>query len=585
MKLIKLYSDKESFKTIDFNPKGLSIIIGCKDLAGKRNIKDTYNGVGKTLMLYLINFCLASREIKAFKEKLPNWKFCLDFSINGKIYTACRDTSNQSVIYLDNEELSLEIFRRTLAKELFYLDENENIPNIKFRSLLAKFMRRSKDEYTNYAGVADRAVNQWDTVLILSYLLGLDFFKNLEKRQLKLKHDETIKAKSNIQDDPIIKDYFNFSGNVEIELVDLEDKITHLKNEIANFHIAENFHEIEQEADEKAAKIQAISNKEFSLSHSISQIEKSLDIKTDIDSEQVSKLYEEAGIQLPSLIKKKLEDVQNFHKSLLISRTERLIKEKERIEQQQKELEQTRKTLSREQDDLLKYLENKGALEERDALKQKLSDLERRKDTLFKGQRLINEYEIKKSEIKSTLDKESTETEKYLNSDDGKQIKDTNLRLFRRLANSFYKDKENGFTIENNTGVNQVRYTLNPRIDHDSSDGINEVKIFCFDWMLLLGQHRHQVRTLIHDSRLFDAMDDRQAATALRIAMEECEKNDMQYIVTFNEGKYKNIIKELEQHGFKAEAEKIEKSKVKELTDKSDETKILGIGVDLKYEQ
>ena len=53
MKLIKLYSDKESFKTIDFNPKGLSIIIGCKDLAGKRNIKDTYNGVGKTLMLIL----------------------------------------------------------------------------------------------------------------------------------------------------------------------------------------------------------------------------------------------------------------------------------------------------------------------------------------------------------------------------------------------------------------------------------------------------------------------------------------------------------------------------------------------------
>jgi uncharacterized protein YydD (DUF2326 family) len=92
------------------------------------------------------------------------------------------------------------------------------------------------------------------------------------------------------------------------------------------------------------------------------------------------------------------------------------------------------------------------------------------------------------------------------------------------------------------------------------------------------------MRVLLHDSRLFDAMDERQAATALRIAMEECQRQDLQYIITLNESKYLNIIRELEQHGFHAEARVLEQCKVKELTDKSERSKLLGINVELKYD-
>jgi uncharacterized protein YydD (DUF2326 family) len=143
---------------------------------------------------------------------------------------------------------------------------------------------------------------------------------------------------------------------------------------------------------------------------------------------------------------------------------------------------------------------------------------------------------------------------------------------------------KNGFTIENNIGTSQVRFTLRPHIEYDSSDGINEVKIFCFDWMLLLGQHQHQVKCLVHDSRLFDAMDPRQASTALRIAMKICQENNMQYIATLNESKYEEILQELKQHGFEAEVDLIKNSIVRKLTDKSEKTKLLGIDVDMKYE-
>jgi uncharacterized protein YydD (DUF2326 family) len=582
MKIIKLYADKASFQAIDFNQSGLSIVIGCKDGSEKSHIKKTYNGVGKTLMLYLINFCLASGEIKAFKEKLPNWLFCLDFSVDGKHYTACRNTSGQNEIILNGETLALEAFKKKFATDVFFL--NEDMPHIKFRSLLAKFMRRSKDEYSNYAGVSQRAVGDWATVLILSYLLGLDYSKSLNKSQLKVDLDEVGKFKKNLQNDPVISEYLNLNVNAEIELVDLEEKIAKLRQDLADFMIAENYHDIQKQADGLAAQIQALSNQAFSLAHSLKQIEKSLAIKADVDSSQVYQLYENVGLQLPEQLKKTVDDVQHFHKALLGSRVERLLQDQASIKKQQNELEKKRKALSQEQDALLRYLQNKGALEERDALKQKLSDFEHKRQALSQGHNLIKEYEIKKSELKSRLDKESTETEKYLNSEQGKQIKDSNLRLFRRLANHFYQDKDNGFTIENNGGTNRVRYTLNPHIDHDASDGINEVKIFCFDWMLLLGRHRHSMRVLLHDSRLFDAMDERQAATALRIAMEECQRQDLQYIITLNESKYLNIIRELEQHGFHAEARVLEQCKVKELTDKSERSKLLGINVELKYD-
>lgn len=583
MKLIKLYSNQNSFQPIEFNQSGLSIVIGCKDSNQQSNIKDTYNGVGKTLMLYIINFCLASGEIKAFKEKLPNWIFYLDFSINENKYTAYRNASFQNEIYLNNEKLTLEDFKKKLATELFFIEEN--IPNIGFRSLISKFMRRSRDEYANYAGVSERSVNNWDTVLILSYLLGLDYTKNLEKRNLKIEQQEIDTARKNIQNDPVIKEHFNFSGNTEIELVDLDEKIVRLTKELNSFRIAENFYDIEKQADNKATEIQAIANQEFSLeNHALPQIEKSLQLKTDINSLQVTSLYKNAGLQIPDLIKKHLEDVQSFHTDLLKSRTTRLLKEKENILSKLQELKNNRITLSKEHDDLLRYLKGKGALDQRDALVQQLSDFQKRKDALSQGQKLFKQYEIKKSELKGLLDKENTETEKYLNSEEGEAIKENNLKLFRKIANEFYNNMKNGFTIENNKGIGQVRFNLHPHIEYDSSDGINEVKIFCFDWMLLLGQHRHQVKCLIHDSRLFDAMDPRQASTALRIAAKMCKENNMQYIITLNESKYNEILSELQLHEFKDELETIKKSKVRGLTDKSDQTKLLGINVDMKYD-
>ena len=89
MRLIELRANKPSFKTVRFNETGLSIILGKKQDPTSKDLQKTYNGVGKSLIIEIIHFCLGSNSIEAFK-KLPEWEFTLEFEVNGQKYISSR---------------------------------------------------------------------------------------------------------------------------------------------------------------------------------------------------------------------------------------------------------------------------------------------------------------------------------------------------------------------------------------------------------------------------------------------------------------------------------------------------------------
>jgi uncharacterized protein YydD (DUF2326 family) len=73
-------------------------------------------------------------------------------------------------------------------------------------------------------------------------------------------------------------------------------------------------------------------------------------------------------------------------------------------------------------------------------------------------------------------------------------------------------------------------------IDAQRSKGINNMQIFCFDLMLseLATKRGLGPGFLIHDSHLFDGVDERQVAKALQLGAEHAERVGFQYIVTMN---------------------------------------------------
>ena len=578
MRLIRLSANTRSFKTIEFNTdKPLTLIVGKKENPHSKNLKDTYNGVGKSLSIQLVHFCLASNSIDEFEDKLPGWGFTLEFEVGDKVYSAYRNTQDQKYIYLNDKKMKLNEFRSHFERELFSIDNK--VSNLTFRTLISRFIRPKKSSYMAY-NVFGIKEEEYAQLLNNSYLLGLDIQRIVDKKNLKEELDKIKSLKENIEKDEVLKEYFTEKQDLEISIIDLEEKIQSLESKLKNFEVAENYHHIRKEADDISYEIKGLENKSTLLANAIKNIDKSLQIKPDISKEKIIHLYEEAQIKLPELVVKNVNEVADFHNNLIIDREKRLLKEKAKLKDQSESIKARRDELGHGLDKLLSFLDTHGALDELVALTNLLNEYKAKLSRLNDYKGIMEQYNNKISEIKIQFENENIETNSYLS--EVKPVIERNRSLFRSVSKEFYSDKPGGITIVNNEGQNKLRFDINARIQDDASDGINEVKIFCFDFTLLRARHNHNIDFIIHDSRLFSNMDPRQRATLFKLAYQNSLETGLQYIATVNE----DMLTPLKELYTDAEYKKIiEDNIVLTLTDRSDESKLLGIKVDMDYEK
>ena len=78
MRLISLTANRESFRALHFRPKGLSLILAKQKTPGSGEDTRTYNGVGKSLAIALIHFCLGSSTSDGLRKGIPEWEFEAD---------------------------------------------------------------------------------------------------------------------------------------------------------------------------------------------------------------------------------------------------------------------------------------------------------------------------------------------------------------------------------------------------------------------------------------------------------------------------------------------------------------------------
>lgn len=575
MKLLKLSANKDSFHPIIFNETGISLIVAKNVTNDERN---TYNSVGKSLAIALVHFCLGSNSIDDFEEKLPEWIFQLDFDVNGTRYRSSRSTEKQDVITLNNEELSLTEFRDKLGKEIFNLERD--VQYLKFRPLLSRFIRPTKNSYNNYF-VPISQEQEYPRLLNASYLLGLDINRVIKKEQMKAQLDEVKDLKDKLEKNSTLKAFFlNETGeeDLEINIVNLEEKIKHLKKNIEEFVIAEDYAQVKKEADHISAELRVCRNKATKLQMAIKNIQRSLVVKPDISRKQLLDLYEEANLTLGEMVKKRLEDLENFNSKIIENRSRSLSSELREFEDLLAQVNSKISALEQEEDKKLSYLGTHGALDDYTALVKQLSDTETSLHSMRQYKQLINEFKSRQQVLKKSFAEEDISTTQYL---DGiaDHIK-RNISIFSSLTDSFYKDKPAGISITNNEGTNKIRFNISAKITDDAGDGVNDVRTFCYDWTLLLGHYNHSVDFIFHDSRIVSDLDSRQMISMLRVAKEKTSIHDYQYILSLNEANLKGMQDLLSPEEFK---ELVLDNIVLELTDESNAGKLLGIQVDLKY--
>ncbi|MBX7044733.1 MAG: DUF2326 domain-containing protein [Ignavibacteria bacterium] len=583
MQLIKLYSNKDSFRNILFNENGLSIILAKqeKDFEDSKDLKKTYNSLGKSLSIALLHFCLGSNKVEEFSEKLADWVFLLDFKIGEEFFTSQRSCEDQNKIVLNGEELGIKEFNKKLGEKVFYL--NNTMKHLSFRNLIPRFIRSSKSSYVKFDKFIDHEErNPFGQLLCNSYLLGLDVELIYKKFDLVSDLETTQNRIKNLEKEPHIKEFLKIDSEKDIEndLIDLQNKIGKLERDLKNFEVTENYNEYVEQANSLKNDIKFLENDINNLNIAILNIQKTLEIKPDIEPDKIKRLYENAKANLHDIVKKKLDEVYKFNNAIWKDRERRLKQEIRKYVKKKEEKEKNLTKLGKEKDKLLEFLENKKAISDYTLLSNRLGELKAQYEKLQYYKETLIDLENKKLDIKKRLLDENKETINYLNNN---QIVEENIKTFKSLADNFYNDKPSSLDIKNNSNNNTIRFNIAAKIEDDTGDGVNSVKIFCFDSLLLLEQHNHNVKFLYHDSRLLAPCDSRQTHTIFDLASKYTAENNFQYIISCNQNNLDSVkaVCENEDEYYNL----IEKNIVLELTDESNEKKLLGIQVDLNYEK
>ena len=579
MRLVSISANQDSFKKIDFNSSGASFIIAEQKDPTQSDKKKTYNGVGKSLLVALIDFCLgasAGSDItKALIscDALQDWRFTLKLSIKGKTYIITRSVDNHTSIEINDETLKLTEFHQRMQELCF--DIEEDLKYLTFRSLLPFFLRPSKTSYTRY-DEPQKFGTPYQKLLCNTFLLGLDAILADKKKALKDQLTERRNNLKGIEKDPIIREFFGHNQNVSEDylllLTDIEERIKKLEEDLQDYRVAKDYYQRQEEADQLKKLIDEKQKQIYLHKSTIGRINQSLRVEVDIEQKDIKKIYEESQKVFQDAVEKRLSDLEKFYADLKTNRTKRLAEQKRSIMDELEKLEEEATKLQEQFDEALAFLGSHGALDVFVQKNKLLSELKQKREKLVSYEKFQKKYKKEIKKLEQGLINENSKTIDYL--EKNKSFLESINKDFRALAKKFYPNEIAGITIVNNEGENTIRYNIEAKIQSDSSDGINSVKLFCYDLCMLFGGNNHHMNFIFHDSRLFSDIDETHCEVLFDIVRNKFKTK--QYIASINQKDLITLAEPIQAF--------IRQNTVCELNDESEEGKLLGRQVELEYD-
>lgn len=557
MKLLQLTSDNPKFKTLNFKD-GLNIVVGTQ-LTDEQ--KKTINGLGKSLSLSLIHYMFGSKFKTSSEKKLEQYLseygiFELSFIHNNQEYTIKKDFS-KSEFYINDEKIAKTSYTSKLT-EIFLGKDSE----ISFKQVFNCFSRRFSSEVSYYSNVLTqqgRPLEDYYQKMTNLFLLGVNL--SLVKRNFDVK-DKLSKLKSA---EKTLKEYEKKLDKNNIN--DIKDEINRLKEQLDKFIIAENYDSLKQEADILTQNINDFRNKIYIISKKIRMKELNLESSEniDIDIEKIKEIYDEANFFFEERITKRLEEAQEFHNNLIQNRKKRLSIELNDLNIDLIKLEQNMQEISTKRDSIIKDLDSSGALEERDSLKDRIKTLEEEQKNLEKYEHILNEFKKDKVQLEMNETIIKKESLSYLEKNHNRfeQIE----QKFRGLVKRFYDNTGGSLKIVE-TPTARYLFDISSDIPKQGSQGVGEVKIFCYDILLYL-LNPNLLDFLSHDGCIFSEMDKRQKTMIFKLIIELVQNNSLQYFINVGDSTLNEILDKDSKINILTDEEKkvIESSIILELND------------------
>ncbi|EGR9264762.1 DUF2326 domain-containing protein [Campylobacter jejuni] len=533
MKLLRLSSNCSTFQPIDFKD-GLNIIVGEKT----KNNKETSNGVGKSLSLRCIDFLFGKdKNVDEIKNILQQKDIVLNlsFSQNEKIHFVERSYDK---IFFDEKEISLKEYTEILYK----LNLQNIIPSsdsiLSFRNIFSRFFRIQSFK-NPIEQIEKEKVFQNNYVNAFLLKLNLDYLN--QKSKLKIKQEENNKIIQQLNE-------YEQENNKENEL-ELQERLKELTSNLSNFKIAENYYDLEKKLNDITYTIEQMRNEKLFKERQLKNKQKIIDLNKqfDIDIDRISNVYREVQFFFEKSTIEHIEAVKKFHDELFYNRRAKAERDKKALQIEISILAEDIKKMDDERSILYKELENKGALNEYQSL---LKEKEKIIEQLEKTQRikkLVVDLKQKQADIKLEIDIFKRELLNFENEIDI-QINKLGL-LFREISSNFYTNNKGYLDIKiNNSFKTERLYDINARIDADKSNSVNNMKVFIYD-MLIYKLNPKLIGFVGHDNLLFDSIDERQIAIALKYVNDNLD----QYICSIHDTKFNEANKYAIENNFNLE--------------------------------
>ena len=541
-------SDLESFKTLSFEP-GLNILLA--DKTAQSTDRQTRNGSGKTSFVKLVHFIYGgnAKPDSIFRsDGLKPHFFEMQADIGGQAISATRSGTKPARTTLQGETehwpirpeldkktgdlvLSNMNWRADLGALLFDLPTDPDAISRfgpTFRSLFSYFARRQSSggfvQPTHQSGLQQN----WDQQVAISYLLGLDASIAQQFQETRAQEKAMAELRKAAKQGDLGEFYGN-SADFRTRLAIAETKARQLQRHLAEFNVVPEYTAMEQEASEITRSISTIND------DNLIDRELALQLSATLESEEppaitsVERLYNETGVVLPETVKRRFEEVSEFHEAIIRNRQAHLSAEITAAEARIAEREARRVELDRRRGQLMDVLQSGGAPEHYSRLQEEAGRAEAKTEALRQQLEIAERIESTKVQ----LDIERARLQQALQADlrERNDIANDAIVTFEELSTSLYEQAEH-LTI----AATQNGPTFEVVTDAQRSKGINSMQIFCFDLMLadLTTKRGIGPGFLIHDSHLFEGVDERQVAKALQLEAEHAEGAGFQYIVTMN---------------------------------------------------
>ncbi|TOA30720.1 hypothetical protein CGK28_24705, partial [Vibrio parahaemolyticus] len=290
----------------------------------------------------------------------------------------------------------------------------------------------------------------------------------------------------------------------------------------------------------------------------------------EIDVSQLKTVYEEALIFFNEQVVVELEEACQFHKKLISNRTNRLTKEIGLLTEEIRSLKDSLEPLEVKRDLILKNMSADGAFDEYESVSQQIlikageiSQIESNLQLAKKIESELSAEKLKNAEIHNEALGYLNSISQYL-----EQLDDD----FRRIVKNFYNNNTGSVIVQLSKDA-QYLYDLDIHVPKDSSQGVNEVRIFCYD-MLLYERNRELLGFVAHDGCIFSELDPRQKAQMFKVALEYVNDTGMQYFVNIGQSSLDEILKSEVLNN--SEKEQITNAIALNLLDESPETWLFG---------